>query len=108
MWDEQCLSRKSGAQSCQYRTECNHHPHVVPFKGFHWIRCAEDLTSRFEARLASCQPRSKLNIRKNIAAARPESGTQNRERNQKIIFSLHRVQLSTFLKIYGVIQILAK
>ena len=22
----------------------------APFKGFHWIRCAEDLTSRFVAR----------------------------------------------------------
>ena len=37
----------------------------VPFKGFHWKRCAEDLTSRFEARgrgLQHYQPRSKLNL----------------------------------------------
>ena len=30
------------------------------------------------------------------------------ERNQKIVFSLWRVQFSTFLKIYGVIQICAQ
>ena len=34
--------------------------------------------------------------------------TRKRERNQKIVFSLWRVQSSTFLKIYGVIKILAK
>ena len=33
---------------------------------------------------------------------------QKRERNQKIVFSLWRVQSSTFLKIYGVIQFFAK
>ena len=34
--------------------------------------------------------------------------TQKRERNQKLVFSLWRVQSSTFLKIYSVINILAK
>ena len=33
---------------------------------------------------------------------------QKRERNQKIVFSLRRVQSSTFLKIYGVINMFGK
>ena len=45
----------------------------VQFKGLHWIRCAENLTSRLEAG-ALAPNRPKLNIGKNMAAARPGSG----------------------------------